>query len=378
MPFITKKFFGIDIFFILCLLPIMAAGLSIMHSFEEGDMFFTRQLLWIGLSLTILVSASFLDTRFLKRSDVLLVLYGIGIFFLIAVLFVGSTVKGSKSWIDFGPLSFQPADFMKLVLILILSKYFSRRHVEIAHPKHIFISALYLFLPFALILLQPDFGSAIVLLSIWFGMALVSGISKKHLMILFGIGIVAFFVLWSFVFAPYQKARIMTFVNPLTDINGTGYNAYQSIIAVGSGQALGKGFGYGTQSRLEYLPEYKTDFIFAAFGEEWGFVGALILFICYGILLFKIISLAKRGASNFETLFCLGVAIFLGTHIIINIGMNIGLMPVTGIPLPLMSYGGSHLIVECMALGLCLAMSRYARATHRENFNKEFLGYGSE
>ncbi len=372
------SFFGIDIYLILILLPIVGAGLSVMHSFSGESIFFERQILWVSISILLLIGTSFLDTRFLKRSDVLLLLYGLGIIFLIAVLVVGSTVKGSKSWIDFGPLSFQPADFMKLVLILIFAKYFSRRHVEIAHPKHIFISALYLFVPFALVFLQPDFGSAIVLLSIWFGMALVSGISKKHLLILFGLGITTFFILWNFVFVSYQKARIMTFINPLSDISGTGYNAYQSIIAVGSGQVMGKGLGYGTQSRLEYLPEYETDFIFAAYAEEWGFVGSILLLICYGILLSKIIGYAKRGASNFETLFCLGVVIFFGTHILVNIGMNIGLMPVTGIPLPFMSYGGSHLMIECIALGLCLAMNRYGRATHRENLHREFVGYSSE
>ncbi len=372
------SFFGIDIYLILILLPIVGAGLSVMRSFSGESIFFERQILWVSISILLLIGTSFLDTRFLKRSDVLLLLYGLGIIFLIAVLVVGSTVKGSKSWIDFGPLSFQPADFMKLVLILIFAKYFSRRHVEIAHPKHIFISALYLFVPFALVFLQPDFGSAIVLLSIWFGMALVSGISKKHLLILFGLGITTFFILWNFVFVSYQKARIMTFINPLSDISGTGYNAYQSIIAVGSGQVMGKGLGYGTQSRLEYLPEYETDFIFAAYAEEWGFVGSILLLICYGILLSKIIGYAKRGASNFETLFCLGVVIFFGTHILVNIGMNIGLMPVTGIPLPFMSYGGSHLMIECIALGLCLAMNRYGRATHRENLHREFVGYSSE
>lgn len=372
------SFFGIDIYLILILLPIVGAGLSVMRSFSGESIFFERQILWVSISILLLIGTSFLDTRFLKRSDVLLLLYGLGIIFLIAVLVVGSAVKGSKSWIDFGPLSFQPADFMKLVLILIFAKYFSRRHVEIAHPKHIFISALYLFVPFALVFLQPDFGSAIVLLSIWFGMALVSGISKKHLLILFGLGITTFFILWNFVFVSYQKARIMTFINPLSDISGTGYNAYQSIIAVGSGQVMGKGLGYGTQSRLEYLPEYETDFIFAAYAEEWGFVGSILLLICYGILLSKIIGYAKRGASNFETLFCLGVVIFFGTHILVNIGMNIGLMPVTGIPLPFMSYGGSHLMIECIALGLCLAMNRYGRATHRENLHREFVGYSSE
>jgi rod shape determining protein RodA len=205
-------------------------------------------------------------------------------------------------------------------------------------------------------------------------MTLVSGISRKHLLIVFGIGLVAFSILWLFVFKPYQKDRLMDFLNPYTNIQGSGYNAYQSTIAVGSGQWFGKGVGYGTQSRLQFLPEYQTDFIFAAFAEEWGYVGALLLLLLFGLVIWRILKTAMVGATNFEMLFGMGIAILFMTHITINVGMNIGLLPVTGITLPFMSYGGSHLVTEFMALGILSGMRRYSRATHRDNMKNEFLG----
>jgi rod shape determining protein RodA len=166
----------------------------------------------------------------------------------------------------------------------------------------------------------------------------------------------------------------MNFIYPLQDIRGTGYNAYQSTIAVGSGGLFGKGIGYGTQSRLNFLPEYKTDFIFAAYAEEWGFVGAIILFIFYAIILYRLALYALLADSTFEALFTYGILIWFFTHIAVNIGMNIGIMPVTGIPLPLMSYGGSHLLAECVALGMCVGMKGYARSGHKYHMKNEFLG----
>jgi rod shape determining protein RodA len=223
-------------------------------------------------------------------------------------------------------------------------------------------------------MVQPDFGSAMIIFFIWFGMILVSGVSKKHLFAILIAGAVAFAVLWVAVFAPYQKARILTFIHPLSDIRGAGYNAYQSTIAVGSGQILGKGLGYGTQSRLNFLPEYETDFIFSAFAEEWGFIGVLLLFALYGVVIWRILENAMLGESNFETLFCLGFSIFIMSHLIINIGMNIGLLPVTGITVPFMSYGGSHLLAEFTGLGIIMGMRRYQRAVHRDIVKNEFLG----
>jgi len=195
-----------------------------------------------------------------------------------------------------------------------------------------------------------------------------------HLFMVFTSAMLIFAGLWFFVFAPYQKARIANFLNPLADIHGSGYNVYQSTIAVGSGQIIGKGLGFGTQARLQFLPEPQSDFIFAAFSEEWGFVGSVLVVILYGLVIWRILVIASLGATNFEMLFGMGIAIFFMSHIVINIGMNLGIFPVTGIPLPFMSYGGSHLITEFMGLGILMSMRRYGRSVHRDDINNEFFG----
>jgi rod shape determining protein RodA len=370
----TKK---IDWILLLIVAPILLAGLVTMKSFvpEEGQVgFFDKQIVWVVLSFLIFFIFSFLDFRFLKRTDALVLIFSLFSFILLLLFALGSISNGAKSWLDFGAFSFQPADMMKLVLVLMLSKYFSRRHVEIRNFKHIFISGFYALIPFGLILLQPDFGSAMIIFFIWFGMVLVSGISKKHLLAVFLVGLAIFFLFWNFAFQDYQRDRISNFLNPLADIHGSGYNAFQSTIAVGSGQVIGKGLGFGTQSRLQFLPEYETDFIFAAFVEEWGFIGAIIIILLYAALIWRILYFASYGASNFEILFGMGVAIYFMSHIIINIGMNVGLLPVTGIPLPFMSYGGSHLLTEFMALGILMSMRSYSRSAHRDDIKNEFLG----
>lgn len=364
----------IDWWLLGAVVPLLLAGLVTMNSFTGEGKFFEYQLVWIGLGFLILLILAFNDFRFLRRTSVIVALF-VGIVFLLLALFsVGSTFKGAQSWFDFGGFSFQPSDLAKLVLILLLAKYFSRRHIEIANIRHIIVSGFYTLVLFLLVLFQPDFGGAIVIFLIWLGMVLVSGISKKHLALVFVIGAIAFGGLWTSVFKDYQKQRILTFIHPLTDIRGTGYNAYQSTIAVGSGGVLGKGVGYGTQSKLKFLPEYQTDFIFAAFAEEWGFVGVIILFILFGVVIWRILANAIRGATNFEVLYCIGVAILLGSHFIIHVGMNIGLLPVTGITMPFLSYGGTHLLLEFTALGILLGMRRYQRASHKDEIKNEFIG----
>jgi len=213
-----------------------------------------------------------------------------------------------------------------------------------------------------------------IILAIWLGMVLVSGISKVHLFAVFATGLVIFISLWFFVFAPYQKARIYNFINPLADVHKTGYNVFQSTIAVGSGQIIGKGLGFGTQSRLKFLPVPQSDFVFAAFAEEWGFVGSSLILLLYSLVIWRILYFASLGASNFEILFGMGIAILFMSHILINIGMNLGLMPVTGIPLPFMSYGGSHLLTEFAGLGILMGMRKYSRPAHRDDMKNEFLG----
>jgi rod shape determining protein RodA len=293
---------------------------------------------------------------------------------LVALFLLATATKGAQGWFDLGAFSIQPSEFAKLALILLLAKYFSRRHMEIKNIRHILVSGAYAGLIFVLVALQPDFGSALIIFSIWFGMVLVSGISKKHLLLVFTLVVLVVGFLWNFVFYEYQKQRIMTFIHPLEDIRGAGYNAYQSTITVGSGQILGKGLGYGTQSRLKFLPEYQTDFIFAAFAEEWGFVGVLLLMSLYAIALWRILATAMNGATNFEILFGVGVTIMFVAHLLVHIGMNVGIMPVTGITVPFMSYGGSHLLVTFMALGILMSMRRYSSSVHKDSMKNEFLG----
>jgi rod shape determining protein RodA len=363
----------IDWILFASVLPLVFAGLVTMNSFVSQNYFFEKQLIWLLVSVLSFFVLSFFDFRFFRKTGVLLSFFAVSVLLLV-FLFLTSSIKGAQSWFDLGFFAFQPADLIKLVLILLLAKYFSKRHIEIANVRHILVSGFYTFVFFVLVLLQPDFGSAIIIFLIWFGMVLVSGISKKHLLAVFLVGIVAFVGLWFYVFEDHQKDRIITFIHPMADIQGAGYNAYQSTIAVGSGQLLGKGVGFGTQSRLQFLPEYETDFIFSAFAEEWGFIGIVFLFIFFGIVIWRILINAAKGASNFEVLFGLGLAIMFISHFIIHVGMNIGLLPVTGITIPFMSYGGSHLLVEFIGLGILMGMRRYSRVVHRDDMHNEFLG----
>lgn len=359
---------NIDWILFFAIIPLLLAGLVTMNSLTGSSSLFYHQLTWIGIALVIFFVLSCVDFHFLRRTDVLMVLYVGTCVLLLFLLFFVDPTKGARSWIDLGPFNVQPSDPAKIILILLLAKYFSRRHIEIANFKHIFVSGIYAFILFALIFLEPDFGTAIVIFSIWFGMVLVSGISKKHIFLLFFIGVVAFAGAWFFLLDGYQKQRIMTFVHPMADVRGAGYNARQSAIAVGSGGLFGQGVGYGTQSRLSFLPEHQTDFIFASFAEEWGFVGVLILFLLFTIVIWRILETALRGETNFEVLYGLGVAVYLMSHFILHVGINIGLLPVTGTTIPFMSYGGTHLVTEFAALGILMGMRSYQKTARSESF----------
>lgn len=361
---VVRTFFGgFDMWLFGAVFLLSLLGLVTMFTFEGENAFFDRQIIWITVATIALGLFSIPDYRFLRGGNTIFYIYLAIVFLLILVLFIGSTVKGAQSRFDIGFFAIQPSEYAKLMLIAVLAKYFSKRHEFIGDFKHIFVSGLYAFVPFALIAIQPDFGSALIIFSIWFGLVLVSGISFRHLAIVGAVGFCSFLLLWNFGFQEYQKERIVTFLHPLADIQGAGYNAYQSTIAVGSGELMGKGVGYGTQSKLQYLPEYETDFIFAAFAEEWGMIGVLALFSLFGVVIWRLLFHAIRGATNFERLFAVGVAIFFISHFIIHIGMNIGLLPVTGTTVPFLSYGGSHLLTEFIAVGMVIAMSRYT-STH--------------
>ncbi|MEI6397014.1 MAG: rod shape-determining protein RodA [Candidatus Taylorbacteria bacterium] len=355
-------------------LPILAAGVTTMYSFTGDNAFALRQIIWIVIALICFFVVSRVDVRFLRSTRVLTTLFVVICILLTGLFLVGKISHGASSWFSFGLFSFQPSDFAKLILIVVLAKYFSRRHIEIANFRHLIVSGVYALILFSLVIVHPDLGSAMIIFFVWLGMVMVSGISKKHLLVMAALVGIVLTLLWNFGFKEYQKDRIRNFMNPLADIHGAGYNAYQSTIAVGSGGILGKGLGYGTQSRLKFLPEYQTDFIFAAFAEEWGFVGVLIMFSLFGVIIWRIILHASRGATNFEILYGAGVAIFFIVHITVNVGMNIHLLPVTGTPLPLMSYGGTHLVTEFLALGILMSMRRYSRPVHKDMAKNEFIG----
>lgn len=367
MEVLSRLFRGVDIWLSGAVLLLSLLGLVTMYTFEGENVYFRQQTLWIFIASIAFCVALIPDYRFLRTGNTAFFLYLGIVGLLVLVLFIGEVTLGAQSRFDLGFFSLQPSDPAKLVLIAVLAKYFSKRHELIGDFRHIIVSGVYALGIFGLVFIQPDFGSAIILFCIWFGMITVAGISFRHLAIVGMIGAIAFGLLWNFGFQDYQKERILTFLNPLEDIQGAGYNAYQSTIAVGSGELLGKGVGYGTQSKLQFLPEYETDFIFAAFAEEWGFVGVMILFSLFGLVIWRLIRHALYGATNFERLFAVGVAILLISHFFVHIGMNIGLLPVTGTTVPFLSYGGSHLLTEFLGVSIVIAMGKYTKARYQAN-----------
>lgn len=367
-------FAHIDWYLFAAALSVSLLGLVTMHSFAAENSFFDKQVVWIGVAVAVFFIASLPEYRFLRRTEVIVALYAVLTFLLALVFMFGAIAKGAQSRFDLGLFAVQPADPAKLLLVILLAKYFARRHVEIAHIRHILVSGAYVLVICALVFFQPDFGSAIIIASVWLGMVLVAGISWRHLAALIILGVVLGAGLWNYGLAPYQKQRVLTFLHPLADIRGSGYNAYQSTVAIGSGELTGKGVGYGTQSKLLYLPEYQTDFIFAAYAEEWGFFGVLILFGLYGIIIIRVLVIAAHGSDNFDTLFGAGVAIMFLSHFFVHVGMNMGLLPVTGTTIPFMSYGGSHLVTEYLALGILTGMRRRARSTLQARDETELVG----
>jgi len=368
------KFFKVDWVSLCVALTLAILGLLTMASFTEGDPFAGRQAVWIVIGVVAFFVAALVDWRFLRRSAVAGGVYFALLLPLLLLVVAGTAVQGARSWFDLGVFALQPVEFIKIGLIIVLAKYFSRRHIEIRNVRHILVSGAYTLAVFVLVALQPDFGSAIIIFCIWLGLVLVSGISRWHFLAVVALGITVFAGLWLFGFQDYQKERILSFVHPLADIQGAGYNAYQSTVAVGSGEIFGKGIGYGTQSKLRFLPEYQTDFIFAAFAEEWGLVGVVLLFSLYGVLFVRIIRQAPRGATNFETLFAFGVFFYFFAHFALHVGINMGLLPVTGTTIPFMSHGGSHLLAEFLALGMLSGMHHYSRGVAREALKNEFSG----
>ncbi len=349
-------------------------GILTMSTFGQGASLAPRQVLWLALASLVYFGLSTIDVRFIRRTAVVMALYALSLVLLALLLLVAHPVLGARAWFSLGPVSFQPADLAKLALIALLAKYLSRRHIEIGDVRHILVSGAYALAVVLLVVVEPDLGNAIIFGTLWLGMMLVSGISKKHLAAIGLLALVVAAALWFGGLKPYQRARIVSFVNPASDIRGAGYNAYQAKIAVGSGELFGKGIGYGTQSKLRFLPEYQTDFIFAAFAEEWGFVGVVLLLAVYALLFARLAQIARAATTNFDAFFTLGVLILFAAHVAIHAGISVGLLPVTGTTIPFMSSGGSHLVLEFGALGIITSLARHSRAARDVSGNEYFGG----
>jgi rod shape determining protein RodA len=286
-------------------------GLVTVFNLGGDNSLFYKQLLILGISMSAFLVVSKIDFTFLKRGHATLFFYIFVLLVLFVLLLFGYATNGAQSWFRVGGLSVQPAEIAKLSIILLLAKYFHRRHVEIQHFSHIFVSFVYTSIIGLFVLLQPDLGSSLVVFGIWAIMLFISGISKKHIAVLAVCTGLSVIFSWSFLFKEYQKERILNFLDPVRDVRGSGYNVYQSMIAVGSGGVFGKGVDFGTQSNLEYLPEYETDFIFAAFSEEWGFVGSFFVIILFLIIMTSLLYLAITAPGNFELLYTVGVSAYL-------------------------------------------------------------------
>ncbi len=353
---IIKHFKKLDWILIMSAFLLVGIGLLSLYSssLRENDFFnFHKQIIFFGIGVFLMFLFSFFDYRMIKNNSYLMLLaYFLGCLALLGLFFFAPEIRGSRGWYKLGPLSVDPIEFMKIILIVLLAKYFSMRHIEMYSLKHILVSGCYLALPTFLIFFQPDLGSILILISLWVGILIISGIKLKHFLILILCGILIFALSWSFLLKDYQKSRIVSFIQPQLEPLGIGWNQNQSKIAIGNGGLFGQGIGKGSQTQFGFLPEPQTDFIFAAIAEEMGFVGIFCLFFLFLILVWRIFRTALFSQTNFSRLLASGVGIVLISQIFINAGMNLGLLPIVGISLPFISYGGNNLVITFLALGI--------------------------
>src|SRR4030042_125482 len=325
----------------------------------SGTPLYLKQIFWLLIGLSVMVVIAFTEYRF--YSDFAYIVYTVAFFFLLVVMGYGIITSGAQRWIKIGFIVFQPSEFVKISLILALAKFFQRPPGREGYSlKDLTLPFLFLLLPIVLILKQPDLGTSIILLLIFFSILIFVKIRWSTLLTI-GLGGAAILpISWSFL-KEYQKRRIITFFNPELDPLGAGYHLIQSKIAVGAGGIIGKGFMKGTQCKLGFLPEQQTDFIFSALGEEWGLVGSLLLVGLYLALILWGLRIAVEAKDRFGAILAFGGVSLLFWHVLINIGMVLGMMPVVGIPLPLLSYGGSFLLSTMIGMGLLLnvSMRRY-------------------
>ena len=345
----------LDWILIIVVFLLVGIGLLSIYSSSVGKedfLNFKKQLVFFGTGIFLMFFFCFFDWRtFRENSHLIFILYLLCLISLIGLFFFAPEIRGVQRWYKIGPVSIDPIEFTKIILIIVLAKYFSMRHIEMYRVRHILLSGFYVFLPATLTFFQPDFGSIIILVALWIGVLIVSGIKLRHFLILSLCGLLILSLSWVFLMKDYQKERIITFIMP-ADPLGAGWTQNQAKIAIGAGGIFGQGLFKGSQTQYGFLPEPQTDFIFSAIAEEMGFIGVSVLLLLFLILIWRIFKIAMFSQSNFPRLFSVGLAIVLISQIFMHVGMNLGILPIIGISLPLVSYGGSGLITILAGLGI--------------------------
>ncbi|HVZ70810.1 MAG TPA: rod shape-determining protein RodA [Polyangia bacterium] len=336
-------------------LLVVALGLlnlwSAVH--DRQSHLFTHQISWLALGMLIFVGIATLDYRLISRLSY--VFYGVGLALLVGVLAFGKMVGGGRRWFDLGSFHVQPSELMQVLTVLALGKYFNDSPaLEGRSWRHLAMPVLIVSFPAMLIAKQPDFGTAFLILAIFFTIMLTARLKLKTLAAIAGMAVIAAFPIYQHLLHEYQRKRVEAFFNPTSE---GAYQTRQALNAIGSGRFLGKGFMQGTQIRLRKFPALETDFPFAVWAEEWGFIGCFVVLVAYSFLILWVIKIASEARDRFGATVCVGVAAMLFWHVAINVGMVSGLIPVVGVTLPLISYGGSSLLTTMVALGVVMNVS---------------------
>lgn len=358
--FMLRIFFKFDWIVIAAIALLLGVSLLALYSLSvvaNADYFF-KQSVFVVFGLMVMFITAFSDYRHIEKYST--TLYFMTFLILGGVLLFGTTIRGTAGWISFGFFQVQPVEITKVTLIIFLASFISQKKSELGEWSRVIASLILSSILIFLVLKQPDLGSSLVLAAIWGGMILASGLRMKHLIVLGIMGGALVLGSW-LVLEEYQKDRINTFIHPELDPRGSGYNVLQAIVAVGSGGLTGKGIGNGSQSQLNFLPEKHTDFIFAVIAEELGLIGAFFIITLYAVLLYRMKRIGEIASDNFGYLLAVGILVMFFTQITVNLGMNIGLLPVTGLPAPLISYGGSSLLSLLFAVGLLLSVYQRAK-----------------
>jgi len=338
----------------LAVIGLVSLYSSSLHSGDFGN--FDKQAIFFAIGIFFIVLFSFFDWRiFRENSSLVLIFYFVSIALLAGVYFFAPEIRGVRTWYKIGPLAIDPIEVAKLSLLVLFAKYFSSRHILMYQIRHILLSGGYALVPVALIFFQPNLGPCLIILSLWVGMLIVSGIKMRHFLALVLVFAVVFASGWLFFLKDYQKERIMSFFVPYDPL-GISWSQNQSKIAVGTGGIFGAGIGKGSQTQYGFLSEPQTDFIFSAIAEETGLMGISILLLLYLGLLWRLSKTALVVQDNFSRLFVCGLAILMAAEAFVHVGVNIGLLPIIGLPLPLVSYGGSSFLATCAALGIIQGM----------------------